>query len=300
MDESKAINPEIKGLFETVKRQALEYSKAFEFFEEEKKIISQKLEELENFSQHILEEIENKIKLLENTINDFISDFQQKSASFEVAYKELDRIELLKQELNNQNSELKVQMIKFDSLLKTFENKVELEFESLSRKVLNMIENEISSSLKKFEVKYALKIKSLEEKVVNFEQKLLALTLSQSRFTKTFYEETDTMQQGLQQIKQALYDERQKIEARFSEFSEELNKKLIRFDQLLNQIEQQTETTIQNKEESSNKIRDEVRQAFQYLNEFRIQQSKIENTIRRILIFGTLFILIFVVLLFAI
>ncbi len=292
MDESKAISPEIKGLFETIKKQALEYSKAFEFFEETRQRILQTQGELENFAQHLSKEIDERFQLLEDTLNNFITDFQQKNATIENVFRELSRIEILKNELERMHSELKIQLIQVDNLLKTLENKFEIEFETQSQNIIRKFEDEVDSTLKMLEVKYALKFKSIDEKLSNLDQKLLNQTVSQSRFTKIVYDELDTLKEKIEQFKQILYEERQRIEGRFGEFSEELNKKFIKLDQILNNFEQQTQTTLQSSEGSAEKFRDEIRIAFQQLNEIRSQQSKVDTRFKNLLIItSVLFIL---------
>lgn len=292
MDESKAISPEIKGLFETIKRQAIEYSKAFEFFEQTKQEILLKLNDLETFSQNISNLLEEKIQSIENRLNDFVVDFQQKTSTFQRVYQNLESIEKLHNELNKLHSELKVKLLQVDNLVKTLENKMEMEFETYSQKVMERIEEETDSTLKMLEVKYALKFKSIDEKFSNIDQKLLNQTVTQSRFSKAIYDEVDTLKENLQILRQSLYEERQRIEGRFAEFSEELNKKFIRLDQILTNFEQQTEATLQSKGESTEKIKEEIRLLFQNLNELRASKEKVDTKVRNILIlFSILFIL---------
>lgn len=292
MDESKAISPEIKGLFETIKRQAIEYSKAFEFFEKTKQDILLKLNDLETFSQSISNLLDEKIKNIENSLNDFIVDFQQKTTTFQEVYQNLASIQNLQGELSRLHSDLRVKLLQVDNLVKTLENKMEMEFESYSQKVMERIEEETDSTLKMLEVKYALKFKSIDEKFSNIDQKLLNQTVTHSRFSKAIYDEIDTLKENLQILKQTLYEERQRIEGRFAEFSEELNKKFIRLDQILTNFEQQTEATLQSKGENTEKLKEEIRILFQNINEIRASKEKLDTKFRNILIlFSFLFIL---------
>ncbi|MCX7909456.1 MAG: hypothetical protein N2560_08075 [Ignavibacteria bacterium] len=284
MEESKAIGPEIKGLFETIKKQAIEYSKAFDFFEQTRQEILAKMNELDNFATNISNLLDEKVKFLENSLNEFITDFQQKTSSFENVYQNLNQIETLRNELTKLYSDLKVKLLQVDSLVKTLENKMEMEFETYSQKVMERIEEETDSTLKMLEVKYALKFKTLDEKLSNFDQKMLNLTLTQSRFSKAIYDDIDTIKENLHQIKQSLYEERQRIEARFGEFSEELNKKFIKLDQILSNFEQQAEVTLQSKEGSSEKLKEDIRLLFQNLNEIRTTNDKLNTKTRNILI----------------
>ncbi len=164
---------------------------------------------------------------------------------------------------------------------------------------MERIEEETESTLKMLEVKYSLKFKSIDEKLTNFDQKLLNLTVSQSRFSKAIYDDVDTIKENLQLIRQNIYEERQRIEGRFSEFSEELNKKFIRLDQILTNFEQQTEATLQSKEGSAEKLKDEIRLLFQNLNEIRTTIGKTDTKIRNVLIISSLlFILAILVAIF--
>lgn len=292
MDESKAIGTEIKGLFETIKRQAIEYSKAFEYLEQTKQEIVHKLNDLENFSQNISKLLDEKINIVEGTLNDFITSFQQKTTTFENVYQSLESIDRLKNELHKLHSDLKIKILQVDNLIKTLENKMEMEFETHRQKVIERIEEETDSTLKMLEVKYALKFKSIDEKLSNTDQKLFNQAVTQSRFSKAIYDEVETIKENLQNLKQMLYEERQRIEGRFAEFSEELNKKFIKLDQILTNFEQQTEATLQSKEGSSEKLKEEIRILFQNLNELRGTKEKLDTKIRNILIlFSILFIL---------
>ncbi len=296
MDESKAIGTEIKGLFETIKRQAIEYSKAFEFLEQTKQDILHKLNDLENFSQNISKLLDEKINIVEDTLNDFITSFQQKTATFENVYQNLEAIEKLKNELHKLHSDLKIKLLQVDNLIKTLENKMEMEFETHTQKVMERIEEETDSTLKMLEVKYALKFKSIDEKISNIDQKLFNQAVTQSRFSKAIYDEVDTIIGNLQNLKQTLYEERQRIEGRFSEFSEELNKKFIKLDQILTNFEQQTEATLQSKEGTSEKLKEEIRVLFQSLNELRGTKEKLDRKIRNILILFTILFILAIVL----
>jgi predicted nucleic acid-binding Zn-ribbon protein len=295
MDESKAIGPEIKGLFETIKKQAIEYSKAFDFFEQTKRDIILKLQELDNFTENISKLLEEKVEFLENRFNDFVTSFQEKTAKIENVYQNLEQIESLKNELSKLHSDLKVKLLEVDNLMKTLENKVEMEFENYTQKTIQRIEEQTDSTLKVLEVKYALKFKSIDEKLSNIERNMLNLTVSQSRSSRAIYDDIDTLKENIQLIKQSFYEERQRIEGRLAEFSEELNKKFIRLDQILTNFEQQTEVTLQSKDETSEKLREEVRLLFQNINEFRAWKDKSDTKIKNLLIIVSVLFIIAII-----
>jgi predicted nucleic acid-binding Zn-ribbon protein len=295
MDESKAIGPEIKGLFETIKKQDIEYSKAFDFFEQTKRDIIVKLQELDNFTENISNLLEEKVEFLENRFNDFVTSFQEKTAKIENVYQNLEQIESLKNELSKLHSDLKVKLLEVDNLLKTLENKVEMEFENYTQKTIQRIEEQTDSTLKVLEVKYALKFKSIDEKLSNIERNMLNLTVSQSRSSRAIYDDIDTLKENIQLIKQSFYEERQRIEGRLAEFSEELNKKFIRLDQILTNFEQQTEVTLQSKDETSEKLREEVRLLFQNINEFRAWKDKSDTKIKNLLIIVSVLFIIAII-----
>lgn len=292
MDETKALSPEFKGLFETIKKQALEYSKAFEFFEEEKKEILRKQIELEQIAKLLSVEIDEKIQILEDRISSFFTSFEEKHQNFLEIYSELDKIRNLSKELQTLQSNLNVRMIEIDTLLTTLQNKYLQEFQNIQNDLTEKLDNEIDSAIKRLDVKFALKFKSLDEKFISIEQKLLHQTISQSRHSKIIFDDIDTLKDNLQNIKNIVYDERQKIETKFKEFNEELNKKLIIFDQIANEVGKQTETTIQSQEVDTTKIKDEIRQLFQHLNEIRATNIKQALRIKQITFIIFIFLLI--------
>ncbi len=298
MDESKAISTELKGLFETIKRQAIEYSRAFEFLEKEKQEIIRKQNELEEFSRILANEVGNKIHLLETKINDFLGEFEQKTASIGEIYNNLSSIEAMNNNMSALHSELKIHLIEVDNLLKTLENRIEKEFESLYGKIHKKLEEELESTFKKLEVKYVLKFKSLDEKIINFDQKLLNLTVSQSNFSKTIYDDIETIRTNFHNLKQIIVEERTRIEARLSEFSEALNKKLIFFDQIANQTTEHTETASLTQHDIRDKVREEIRAIFQQFNDLQKKNSKLEFKLKTIYIIFAIFIIAIIVVFF--
>ncbi len=280
MDESKAISSELKGLFETIKRQAIEYSRAFEFFEKEKQEIIQKQNQLTEFSRILATEVGSKIHSLETKIDDFLGEFDQKTASIESIYKNLSSIESMNNNMSTLHSELKIRLIEVDNLLKTLENRIEKEFESLYNKLHTKLSEELDTTFKKLEVKYVFKFKSLDEKIINFDQKLLNLTVNQSNFSKTIYDDIETIRTNLHNLKQIIAEERMRIETRFTEFSEALNKKLIFFDQIANQTTGPTESTTSAQDDIQNKIRDEIRNVFHHFNDLRQKNLRLESKLK--------------------
>lgn len=298
MEETKALSPEFKGLFETIKRQALEYSKAFEFFEEEKKELVRKQIELQQIGKLLAEEIEEKIQFLEGRISTFITSFEEKYQNFWEIYTELENIHTLTKNLQSLQSNLQSRLLEVENLLTSIQNKYLQEFQNMQNELIQKLDNEMDSAIKKMDVKYALKFKSLDEKFISVEQKLLNQTITQSRQSKILYDDIDILKDSLQNIKTIIYEERQKIEARFTEFNEELNKKLKMFDQIANRVGEQTETTIQSQEEGTSKIKDEIRQLFQQLNEVRTTNLKQNTKFKQIVIFFTISLLLIIAMVF--
>lgn len=298
MDETKALSPEFKGLFETIKRQALEYSKAFEFFEEEKKELLRKQVQIEQIGKFLAQEMDEKIHFLEERISTFISSFEEKYQNILEISPELEKIQGLSKSLQAIQSNLQIRMIEVENLLNTLQNKYLQEFQNILNELTQKLDYEIDSAIKRMDVKYALKFKSLDEKFISIEQKLLNQTLSQSRQSKILYDDIDTIKDNLQNLKSIIYEERQKIEQRFNEFNDELNKKLIMFDQIANQVGEQTENTILTQEESATKIKDEIRQLFQQLNEIRTTSRKQSVKIHQIFIIFFVSLLLVIALIF--
>lgn len=298
MEEIKALSPEFKGLFEVIKRQALEYSKAFEFFEEEKKELVRKQIELQQIGKLLTQEIDEKIQSIEERITAFTTSFEEKYQNFLEIYAELENIHTLIKNLQTLQSNLQSRSLEVENLVTSIQNKYLQEFQNTQKELIQKLDNEMDSVIKKLEVKYALKFKSLDDKFISVEQKLLNQTITQSRQYKILYDDIDTLKDSLQNIKSIIYEERQKIETRFIEFNEELNKNLKMFDQIANRVEEQTETTIQSQEEGTLKIKDEIRQLFQQLNEIRATYIKQNTKIKRIVIFFTISLILIIVIVF--
>ncbi|MGQ9818909.1 MAG: hypothetical protein ACUVQ1_03170 [Candidatus Kapaibacteriales bacterium] len=300
MEESKALGLEFKGLFETIKRQALEYSKAFEFFEEEKKELVRKQIELQQIAKLLTEEVDEKIQFLEEKITTFTTSFEEKHQNFLEIYGEIENIRTLGKELQTLQSVLKSRLLEIENLLISIQNKYMQEFQNVQNELIQKLDNELDSAIKKMDVKYALKFKSLDDKFISIEQKLLNQTITQSRQSKILFDDIDTLKDILQNIKSMIYEERQNIEARFNEFNEELNKKLKMFDQIANKVGEQTETTIQSQEEGTTKIKDEIRQLFQQLNEIRATNIKQSTKLKQIVFYFTISLLLIIGMLFII
>ncbi|HPI20502.1 MAG TPA: hypothetical protein PKY56_09030 [Candidatus Kapabacteria bacterium] len=189
MEESKALSPEVKGLFDTIKHQAKEYTKAFDYLETQISELSHLKTYLEKFAEQIRNDFNTTTVDLNKSIAEFVNEVELKSEKIQKVYDNLDSIKELRDELYEANNRIKRQITETSTSLQNFKEKSELEINSALSNISNTIEKEIESNIQRLELNISLKLRQFQSKLLNYDQKIWALSDAQSRDYKNFVNE---------------------------------------------------------------------------------------------------------------
>ena len=88
MEDTKAISPQVKGLFETIRKQAKEYSQAFEYIESERNILLKLQDELVALAVRMKQQVDTSILDLNKNFEDAISNIFYKIEKINIIYEE--------------------------------------------------------------------------------------------------------------------------------------------------------------------------------------------------------------------
>ena len=131
MEDTKALSPEAKGLFETIKKQAKQYADAFGTLERETAELSSLKEEVTRLKDILNEDVTSSLKDIQDTVNDSIAVLETRTNKTQRIYSELEDIVDLKNELRELRDTLKKLQVELDSSISTFQKKSDIELDSI-------------------------------------------------------------------------------------------------------------------------------------------------------------------------
>ena len=242
MLDSKAISPEVKGLFETVHLQAKEYARAFQELEQsmhEFKLLSDALLKLK---EQLKEQVDNAISELNKQFNDSLSFIENKTDKAIKIYEDLQSIRDFRDSLSEIHDKLKKQTVEFDSYLQSIRAKADVELELLISNIKGKIEKEVESETQKSEMRIALKLRQMDSKLIAYDQKLWSLNENQSREYKSIIDEIEIIRNNLQNYRQAIEEVRKKIESQFTQTEKDISQKIRFFESLINSFNSEYRT----------------------------------------------------------
>jgi hypothetical protein len=190
MEESKAISPEVKGLFDTIKSQAKEYEKAYKYLEIEKLKLEQQRKDLDRLMDDLRNEVSYTTLKLNQKVQDTLTFIETRTEKTIKIYDNLENIVdlrdslsqlhgLVKKQVSEVENFLKVEIPKtlkeFDNLLKSVKSKSETELESILGNFKNKMEKYFESETQKLDQKNALKFKQQDTRLSALEQKITSI-----------------------------------------------------------------------------------------------------------------------------
>jgi hypothetical protein len=233
MEESKAISPETKGLFDTIRAQAKEYAEAFDFLKREK----EELMRLKSLLYDTQSEISAKAGDLFNEIHknviETLSLIESKTEKTIKIYDELENIRTLRDSLYSLSESLKKQAVELQSTNQMFKSRADIEIESTILEIRSKAEKEIESQIQKMELRLALKLKNIESKILNFDQKLLSISDFQGREYRTLLEEIESCKLKAGQTRLAFDDYKMALENHLKDIEFAINSRVDNLDMIV-------------------------------------------------------------------
>lgn len=232
MDESKALSPEVRGLFKAVRSQAKKYSEAFETLEKEISHLKEVKDELEGGFRSREAELRAASQKLDDAFADALATVETKSEKISEVYENLDKIVRFKEEIEELGFKLKRQSVDMDAALRTFSSKTAVEIEAALRTVKNKtsveleaalhnlkkrLDKELETELGKIDVKFSKQVKQIEASILGYEQRLWTIGQTQSRKFKETTKSIDMLKAGFEGVKDFVEDARLSFDERLNE-----------------------------------------------------------------------------------
>lgn len=177
MENTRALSPEIKALFEKIKIQSAEYAKAFEMIEAERRAFVRLNEQMATLAKLIKDEADNSSQTLRIHAESVISMLKAKLAetldlNFDLGnVKEFKtQISQMLDDLNNIHSKVSAQSKEMESALKYFKKKSDMELETAVDSMKDKIEKDIQAEGQKVDSKVSLRQKQIESKLYSLDQ----------------------------------------------------------------------------------------------------------------------------------
>lgn len=237
MEDTKAISPQVKGLVETIRSQAVEYTKAFEklYFlikdvEDQKKYIS-------NLTDKTIKETRLKTDELEKMIHDYLEMIDSKVSKTLDIYDDLSEIRLFKDSMANLFDKLKRQEVESDNLIDSFKVRANTEIEAILTNSQQRIEKGVEQEVQRLEIKLSLRNKHLEGKVLNIDQKLFNISENVARTVKTLTTEIDTLKDYFTNTTYANEKLKKQIESKIFDADKTIDLKIERLEDMINSFQ---------------------------------------------------------------
>lgn len=191
MEETKAISPEVRGLFDTIRSQAKEYEKAFKYIEIEKLKLEQQRKDLDRLMDELRNEVSYTTLKLNQKVQDSLTFIETRTEKTIKIYDNLENIVdlrdslsqlhgLVRKQVSEVENFLKVEIPKtlkeFDNLLKNVKVKSESELENILTNFRQKFEKYLEAETQKLDQRNALKFKQQETRLITLEQKLNTLS----------------------------------------------------------------------------------------------------------------------------
>ncbi|MBE2187982.1 MAG: hypothetical protein IAE98_00820 [Candidatus Kapabacteria bacterium] len=207
MAENKAIRPEIRGLFDTIREHALKYNRAFENLEKDREDYEYFVGELKKQVQEFYKVINTDFYSIKQKYDDVIkiinietlktldkyselSDLEQLQKSY---FKAVQDISEIQQSLDEQFEFLKKESNAFINLINEIKNRSNREVEKFLENAEQTLSETITKEITKTEEKLMVKLVSVEKRLVYFDQVYWAFQDRYREEVRNFYKEMDTL-----------------------------------------------------------------------------------------------------------
>jgi hypothetical protein len=252
MEESKAISPEVKGLFDTIKSQAKEYEKAYKYLEIEKLKLEQQRKDLDRLMDDLRNEVSYTTLKLNQKVQDTLTFIETRTEKTIKIYDNLENIVdlrdslsqlhgLVKKQVSEVENFLKVEIPKtlkeFDNLLKNVKSKSESEMENILGNFRHKMEKYFESETQKLDQKNALKFKQQEARILNLEQKLTNLNDSLSDDIKNTLMEFTELRNKVSNSSYQNADSYTNMQSRIYSQIDSFSKKFENFNKVISDVE---------------------------------------------------------------
>lgn len=203
MENTKALSPEIIGLFERVQNQSQQYADAFDMLEKSRKEFDAAQNRLNELEDNVRKDSELAISKINTSILESLILLKKKAEETATLNLELSSIKEFKQsliilqdDLSLLHAKMKVQTDEVDSTLRYFKKKSEMELESTLNGLRAKLDKEIAGEGQKIEFRINLKLRQIENILISLEDKNRIFEDNLSNIFKKLSLEIDLLKNG--------------------------------------------------------------------------------------------------------
>lgn len=203
MEATRALSPELTGLFGKIQSQAEEYGKAFDLLEKCRKEFEASISKLNALEENVRNDSELAISKINTNVLESLIILKNKTDETVKLSIDLGDIkafktslENLKSDLTNLNNTLTKQSEEIDSTLKYFKKKSEMELESTLLGLKSKIDKDIQSEGQKIEIRTNLRLKQMESIFLTFDDRLKLIEGNVSSAVKRLSLDMDLLKHG--------------------------------------------------------------------------------------------------------
>lgn len=205
--DSKAIRPEIKGLFETVKQQSLQYVDAFEKLEQYQAEYRTIVADLNNLAESLTLKINHEIFSLKQKYDSITKILQIETTKTNEKYKELtnisqlqesynsaiESIKIIREALDKNTLQLRRDSEEYNRELKFIKNNAEAEINNIIKNNDELIRKIVGEEKEIFEIEFNSKLKLLDGRLFKVEQSTSSINNQLNTDFRRIYQDIDTL-----------------------------------------------------------------------------------------------------------
>ncbi|MDQ1266180.1 MAG: hypothetical protein QG635_1332 [Bacteroidota bacterium] len=206
MEESVALSPEIKGLLDTIRKQAKQYQLAFQSLDDEHRILASQRDYFVDSLNQIRREFEETSRGISEIFKASLDSFQSKFEKVGDLYGRLDGIKETEAAVNEMSSSLSLLRIQMEEYISNTKDNTAEFLANTAQEFKFKFEKELEDLAHKFEVRITLKLKQSEGKMQGLEQNMKGLTDQSGKVISQMNSDLEEIKDTLKKQKLSVFD----------------------------------------------------------------------------------------------
>lgn len=226
MEDTKALSPEARGLFDTIRTQAHQFADAFSVLDKEIAELGSLKKEVTKIAEMLTNDVNDAITDLNNSVTGSLAILESKTIKTQRIYSELEDVAAIKVSLAELRDVLKKQSVEIESAVSTFNQKADIELDSIIESSKSRIQKEIENEISKVEIKLALKLRQMDSKFLTYDQKLYAFAHSFGKEERDLGNELENLRKKFAEIRSKTEELQNSMYERIDIFDKDISKKV--------------------------------------------------------------------------
>lgn len=234
MENNRALSPEVKSLFESVKGQVKDYNNSFEILTREMKNLERQRVTVVDAMTMLTQRVEDKIKNLQDIHDSAIKELDETTEKAENLRGELLEVQRVRIQLQDQSESISKYILELQAAINEFKYKSDKELAQTIAMIEQKVEDELEKESQKIEVRLSMKVKQLETKVQTNEQRLMHLNENTKKDFRAMANEvegvksdTSRLTQISDELNNAILLQNDELETSFSQKYKQLERHIL-------------------------------------------------------------------------